>query len=1210
MSGFKSFLDKTSISFPGGISAVVGPNGCGKSNIIDALRWVMGEQSMKQLRGKSREDIIFAGTDGKPPLNMTEVSLTLFNDNGSAPAELKDYTEIMLTRRLYRSGESAYFLNKQPCRLKDFHNIFMGSGMGTKSYAVIHQGNIGAITEADPEERRFFIEEAAGVTRYKTRKKEALRKIDATHQNLLRVSDIIVEIKRHMAGLNRQARKAEIYQATRQQIRQMDILLAIGQHDRSTCKLSEIKDCLKALKDTDLVHSTRLKKLDAATEAIKLDRHQKNQEIAGQKSDCHEKQRLIDRQENDIVHLRGGIARLSSEIEEIETGRGELESKNEKIMAEISQVRAQNSDLSRRLKAVGHRIEEEQQNSGGITENMAGLNRSLEACKKQLMDLMTREARYKNSSQNAAGIRENIRRRLKRIDEERVLAGRKVVETEKQQQIAREMCHQSRCDSEALDHQMAAMQKDLSERKRELRLQIQTVQKTVLAHNRVESRYSALKKMADNFEWYKDGVRAILQNKASVSATGQVFEDDATPGMNNIQGLLADILEPEPAFAAATEAVLGESLQYILVKDQETGLRAIDYLQTHDAGCSGFIPLSTLKPFGKDLRKTPDKATFLLDHITVKSGYGAIAEFLLGHVVVTADLTEALALWNKNGAFRAMVTVQGDVVSGQGLIIGGSRDKMTGILVKKQELKTAEDQLAVLAQQQSAALKFQKELEAQVDRAEKEYQQLVTKKNSVVHEAMEAEKTLYKATEDLKHARNRLEITQLEQEQLLGEEEDVDREIEENKALLSEITEAAKKARDEVAAITGNIRRATVEMENFNRKKVDLQLDLTALTAKLENGRTNLGRLEEFKNDGMGRLDGLVAALATKKKEKEEAEQKIKETEIALAGHYEAFNILKRELEQNEDRYRAIDATLTQNDEMIAGIQTRREKTLQEIQRFEVAYSQIEIKKDAIESRIEERYHRQLAQFRASSDWRTQLEEMPQDLTEAELKERLAGLNQKITDMGEVNMSAIGEYEKLKERFDFLSEQRDDLVKAIEDLHQVIRRINKITQKKFMETFSRINEKLSEVFPRLFDGGSAKLVLTEPDKPLETGVEFMIQPSGKKLTRLSLLSGGEKALSAIAFVFSIFLIKPASFCLLDEIDAPLDEANVFRFNHLLKMIGEKSQIIMITHNKRSMEFADTLFGITMEKKGVSKIVSVNFEQTASINDEEAKNNYE
>ncbi len=1210
MSGFKSFLDKTSISFPGGISAVVGPNGCGKSNIIDALRWVMGEQSMKQLRGKSREDIIFAGTDGKPPLNMTEVSLTLFNDNGSAPAELKDYTEIMLTRRLYRSGESAYFLNKQPCRLKDFHNIFMGSGMGTKSYAVIHQGNIGAITEADPAERRFFIEEAAGVTRYKTRKKEALRKIDATHQNLLRISDIIVEIKRHMAGLNRQARKAEIYQATRQEIRQTDILLALGQHNHCLRKIAEIKHCLKTLRDTDLAHSTRLKKLDAATEVIKLDRHQKNQEIAGQKSDCHEKQRLIDRQENDIVHLRGEITRLSSEIEEIETGRGELESKNEKIIAEISQARAQNSDLSRRRKALEHRIEAEQQNSGGITENMAGLNSALEACKKQLMDLMTREARYKNSSQNAAGILENIRRRLKRIDEERVLAARKVVETEKQQQIAREMCHQSRRDSDALDHQMAAMQKDLSERKRELRLQSQTVQKTVLAHNRVESRYSALKKMADNFEWYKDGVRAILQNKASVSAIGHVFEDDATPGMNNIQGLLADILEPEPAFAAATEAVLGESLQYILVKDQETGIKAIDYLQTHDAGCSGFIPLSTLKPFGKDLRKTVDKATFLLDHITVKSGYGAIAESLLGHVVVTADLAEALALWNKNGASRAMVTVQGDVVSGQGLMIGGSRDKMTGILAKKQELKTAEEQLAVLVQQQAAALKFQKELEAQVDRAENEVQQLVTKKNSVAQAAMEAEKALYKATEDLKHARNRLEITQLEQEQLLGEEEDVDREIEENNALLNEITQAVKKAQDEVAVITGNIRSATVEMENFNRKKVDLQLDLTALTAKLENGRTNLGRLEEFKNDGMGRLDGIKAALATKKKEKEGAEQKIKETESALAGLYEAFNTLKRELEQNEDRYRAIDATLTQNDEMIAGIQTRREKTLQEIQRFEVAYSQIEIKKDAIENRIEERYHRQLAQFRASSEWRTQLEEMPQDLDEAQLKERLAGLNQKITDMGEVNMSAIGEYEKLKERFDFLSEQRDDLVKAIEDLHQVIRRINKITQKKFMETVSRINEKLSEVFPRLFDGGSAKLVLTEPDKPLETGVEFMIQPSGKKLTRLSLLSGGEKALSAIAFVFSIFLIKPASFCLLDEIDAPLDEANVFRFNHLLKMIGEKSQIIMITHNKRSMEFADTLFGITMEKKGVSKIVSVNFEQTASINDEEAKNNYE
>ena len=401
---------------------------------------------------------------------------------------------------------------------------------------------------------------------------------------------------------------------------------------------------------------------------------------------------------------------------------------------------------------------------------------------------------------------------------------------------------------------------------------------------------------------------------------------------------------------------------------------------------------------------------------------------------------------------------------------------------------------------------------------------------------------------------------------------------------------------------TGEISRATVEMENYNRRNVDLQLDLTSLTAKLENSSNTLCRLEEFRDDGIGRLDGLVRELEIKKKKKNAALRKIKDTEHSLSVLYESLNKLKKDLEQNEDRYQSIDAELNENDGKILDIRTRREKILQEIRLLEVELSQQEIKRDAIENRIEERYHRKLAQFRHSSDWRIQSENMAEDLSGDELKERLDGLNKKIAGIGEVNLSAIGEYEKLRERFDFLSEQRDDLVKAIDDLHRVIRRINKITQEKFMETFTRINEKLGEVFPRLFDGGNARLVLTQPDKPLETGVEFMIRPSGKKLTRMSLLSGGEKALSAIAFVFSIFLIKPASFCLLDEIDAPLDEANVFRFNKLLKIIGEKSQIIMITHNKCSMEFADTLFGITMEKKGVSKIVSVNLERPADRKD--------
>ena len=374
ISGFKSFIDKANIEFPPGICAIVGPNGCGKSNVVDALRWVMGEQSVKQLRGKSMEDVIFSGTNGKPPLNMAEVTLTLANDNGSAPEELKDFTEIMLTRRLYRSGESAYLLNKKPCRLKDIHHIFLGSGLGPKSYAVIQQGNIGAIIDAGPEERRFFIEEAAGITRYNTRKNEALRKVEATNQNLLRVTDIISEINRQMSGLKRQARKAEIYKNFQERIKKLDTFITIYYFDEYTRLIDETDAILKDLKDADIGHVSQLQKLDAVVEEIKLKLSQKNQEISEQKSGIFEIQRNTDRLENDLLHLRKDEERLIAEISELESARAELDERNGKILSEISQVESQTIFINDEINMTRSGLDNERDASLNIRSRLSELN--------------------------------------------------------------------------------------------------------------------------------------------------------------------------------------------------------------------------------------------------------------------------------------------------------------------------------------------------------------------------------------------------------------------------------------------------------------------------------------------------------------------------------------------------------------------------------------------------------------------------------------------------------------------------------------------------------------------------------------------------------------------------------------------------------------------------------------------------------------------
>ncbi|CAB1056123.1 Chromosome partition protein smc [Olavius sp. associated proteobacterium Delta 1] len=1198
ITGFKSFYEKESIEFPPGISAVVGPNGCGKSNVVDAIRWVMGEQSLKQLRGKSKEDIIFSGTNGKPPLNMAEVSLTLSNDNGNAPEELKDFTEINLTRRLYRSGETAYFLNRQPCRLKDIHNVFLGSGLGAKSYAVIQQGNIGAITEASPEERRYFIEEAAGTTRYKNRKTEALRKVQITNQNLLRVNDILAEIKRQMASLKRQARKAEIYNNYQIRIKALDVHLGILYYDDYSEQIDKSDSLIKELKDADIGHTSELKKLDAAIEEIKLKRWQKNQEIAEQKSQKYDIQRDIDRTENDLAHLRNEIDRLDREATELEEARKDLVRKNEDMLSEISQAEQEVLQLKSEIEKVRQNLRQRRQSSEEFGEKLNRINRELESGKAYLMDLTSREVQYKNIYQNAASNKESLQRRLKRADEEEVLAQNQIKETQTKESRARNQLDRARQQIESQNEAIRISRNHLDEKSAALAGQVKLAQTLELERNTAKSQYNTLKKMEDNFEWYRDGVKAIMRARSAMA------DDQSSPlppisqeTAANVLDLMADIIESDPAYETAIEAVLGESLQYIIVNDQATGMQAIDYLQTHEAGRSGFIPLSTVRSISEGAGKTPTPSRFLLNHINVKAGFEKVAQALLGDVIITETIQQALELFNQNGNVQRIVTKNGDVISHQGILVGGSKDKLSGILAKKHEIRELNRQGAELTQKLERARNDQHELESGVQKLESTMQKQIEQKNRLTEDEIEAEKALYKTGEDLKNARRHLEIVQLEQEQLLGETSDIDDEMTQYNTAIAKISDEIHVAQGTVAETSQKISDVSSQMEQYNQTVVDLKMQLTALSAKQENSNNSLKRLKEFHEDGLMRLEQLSREINHKRQKEESSKLNITGQEEKLSGMYGAIKRLDESIDRDEVDYQQIDARLKNSDSKISNIKSRREKSLEKFRTLELELSQLQLKRDNTANRLEERYQSEFEYLKAEFSQDDAARAIIADMTIEEMETDLKNSREKIAKILDVNLGAIKEYEQLKDRFDFLTTQRDDLLKAIEDLHKVIEKINKITQQKFMETFKDINEKLMEVFPRLFDGGEARVVLIEPEKPLESGVELMIHPPGKKLTRLSLLSGGEKALSAIAFIFSIFLIKPASFCLLDEIDAPLDDANVFRFNNLLQIIGENSQIIVITHNKRTMEFADMLFGITMEQKGISKVVSVNFART-------------
>ncbi|MEA3428764.1 MAG: chromosome segregation protein SMC, partial [Thermodesulfobacteriota bacterium] len=806
IAGFKSFPDKTCIEFHPGISAVVGPNGCGKSNMVDALRWVMGEQSVKQLRGKSMEDVIFAGSNGKPSLNMAEVALTISNDNGDAPAELKDFTEIMLTRRLYRSGESVYSINKQICRLKDIHNIFLGSGMGAKSYAVVQQGNIGTITEAGPEERRLFVEEAAGVTRYKTRKNEALRKIQSTNQNLLRVTDIIAEVKRQMAGLKRQAKKAELYKKYQHSIMQLDILIALHYHDDYTRQIKETDLLLTNLNDTNIEHTSKLKKLDAAVEEIKFQRSQKIQAISDQKAGKFEHQRAIDKVENDLKYFRTDIERLGNEAGGLEFDRKNLEEKNQNILSEIVQVKNQNENLKEGIKDVTCSLDRNRSASQEIRDKLSKLSQKIEAYKTNLMDMIAREARYKNIYQNAATNKESVKRRLKRIREEKAAVNKKVISTQNLESKSKSLLNSLIAEVGEINKRIDTMQEQLVEKNNLLGKQVKLVQTLDLERNKARSKYLTLKKMEDNFEWYKDGVRAIMkaqnQTPENQNSNAPTNQHKATA---DIIGLIADIIEPEPSFETAVEAVLGESLQYILVKNQEAGLCSINYLQSTSAGRSGFIPVSSIKQIDCNHEKMPNVQKRLINHISIKQGFEKTIETLLGHVVVASDIEEAITIYNNNGLLQTIVTKNGDIVSSQGIMIGGSKDDGIGILAKKQKLKELNRQINGLDQQLIIARNDQKELETEVRKIERNMQREIEYKNTVRQNEIEAEKSLYKISEDLKHASNHLKIVCLEQDQLLGEKSDIDEEMAKYNKELSEITNNVKTAQDKVSETSKKI---------------------------------------------------------------------------------------------------------------------------------------------------------------------------------------------------------------------------------------------------------------------------------------------------------------------------------------------------------------------------------------------------------------------
>jgi chromosome segregation protein len=1164
--GFKSFQDKASLEFNQAITGVVGPNGCGKSNVVDAIRWVMGEQSAKNLRGKSMEDIIFGGTEFRKPLGMAEVSLFFSTEDGRVPAKYLNFSEIQVTRRLYRDGESDYLLNKTPCRLLDVAELFMDTGIGARAYSIIEQGKIGMILHAKPEERRFLIEEAAGVTKFKARKVVAMRKIEATRQNLLRIGDIVAEIKRQMNGLQRQAKKAERFREIRLELKEIELLVAA----KGYAKVGEERQGLQ--------HEIAGLEAKAQELGLKLD----EAELAVEQSRIAllETERLLTAAQEEIfrwkAELQGGENRLEFQRrelanqerhgarfqEELQGLKDQLASSERELVTLLQQQGSYLEELSREGESLEHRE--------ALLEEMAasesGVSRELDEARRAMFAALSEGAQAANQHGAAAKRLASIDERMQVSRRERMLLGERLLEAGgKVQALQGELAELAR-KKEVADEELTI----LTGREAELK-NSQDAGEKLLQLRRDElsaaaSRLTSLKELEAQFAGYGQGVRNLLL---------------AEPFKNDTFTMLADALEVEEECEVALESVLGERLQYLLCGSAASALDAVAHLKGSAGGRCSFI---TAAPWRDSTAKPPTDAPSLLDRVTVPARFAPLVEPLLSGAYIARDLAHALTL---AGSFPSatFVTLEGDLAHAGGIVNGGSNElAQQGIIHKKREIKALDADVVRLEREVQQLSQTRESRRVEIAEAEAERLELRQGLHRLEIGILNTEKDLQSVLAECRRVEENGAVREMEEEQLAEEKALVAAELAQADAKKNSCEERKLSGEAQVAALQARLEGSRFEMEEARELVTSLKVRVAALKEKGESAQRAHRRVE-------GLCADLTERIASRNKELEGSGTELTRLLAAIAAGEEALGeIVARQLASEQallvvrERYEA-EAAGVQEEESRLKVQRNDMAALRDqLNGRSLRLSEVSMRLAHLEETLREKYRMEIAEALAAYGAR--------EWDEAEQGERQAELQKAIDEMGEVNLMAIDEFSQMEERFTFLSRQKDDLEESMNALQKAIQRINRTTRKRFLETFHLVNEKFQQVFPRLFCGGHAELRLTDEEDLLSTGLEIVVQPPGKKLQNVSLLSGGEKALTAVALIFSIFLIKPSPFCLLDEVDAPLDDANIGRFNDMVREMSAGSQFIIITHNRATMAVADTLYGVTMEEPGVSKLVSV------------------
>ena len=1180
--GFKSFADKIVLDLTPGISAIVGPNGCGKSNIVDALRWVMGEQRLKALRGKKTEDVIFNGSDEAAPVGMAEVSMTMEADDRPFPDPYGEFREVMISRRVFRDGESEYGINNMTCRLLDVKEFFLDTGVGARTYSIVEQNSVATLVEAKPEDRRRFIEEAAGIAKYRSRKEAAIRKMEATRQNLLRIHDVLREVKSQLNAVSRQAKRAEHYKALKKDVREAELSLALQSYADFIEKRNALEGERNGARQRGEDIRTSLQSLEAALEALKAEVLETEQLLAGQQEALYRIRNEIGIKEQGLEFNRGRTADTAARQEKHREAIGQLERRREELEQEEADLNRAILEAEETLRGLRASVTEGQTAVEDLRREGDRLEKELEERKIAFVDAAAEKAKRRNLILGLNRSLDDLRRRDERDlreqeeqNERRGVLGRSLAEL-----------RASLTAQEAAERSLRAESETAAAAEARLRRELPRIEHGIGALKdelgRKAARLASLKEFQEGYAWCNEATQSLLAARRQKDP----------PPTDAFFGVVADHLDVPRSYETAVEAVLGDRLQYIVVESQRDGIQAIDYLKNHALGRGSFIPREVRNhPPDGHLPSYLGDTVRLVDAVGVTPDFRGVADYLLGDVLLIPTLSEGLSLWERNGFTGTFVTPEGDIIHPQGVLSGGSANGNGKSLLKnKREISELEGEVTRLRERLAAAEGQRRQAAAELAQADETLRRLRTELHRQELQATTLRKDIERFDDELKRLEQRLRVVALGREQLKSEEQD----------------------------ILGKIAEATREIGELEQGEGDLNADITDVQARWQALRADLARREAVFTDRKVRL----ASLEEKREADRRALARMAETRAAMgeeigarrkefeAGVRQAEELARQAVSDKEAltalyrRQRELDAALTglrdrlQDGERVLKekeaeareAKQRLERAVQEAGDLEMEYREIGVHMDHLRQGMQARHACDLDQAMPAFQ-RLEASEV-EALTQALDKNR-----QVVENFGEVNLLALNEHAELKERHEFLAAQAADLQASLDTLQATITRINRVSRQRFSETFTTVNERFEEVFGKIFPGGKGRLSLTDESDLLETGVDIHLQIPGKRTQNVTLLSGGEKSLAAIALIFAILLYRPTPFLVLDEVDAALDDANIALFNRLVREIAEHSQVLMITHNKRTMEVAENLYGVTMAKQGVSSLVSVSLQQS-------------